>query len=432
MQLTTSVFNPLALANSAFRKGAPEFILVLMATCLIGCGTKMPLPPTPESVPFSGGDTTYIHLAPDWTIHNGLPLLDPCDIVVGQDGVAFVADSGNNRIVAFDRSGSSITGGGMERLTDLDSLEAIGQDEKLNLYIATGGSQILYWNQYNNQVGVQAVLDHFVVYDTLTGDTLNLTFGEYAELNLASPGRYEPFDLALSDDPARLDSALGPSLFYQEPTGHARYRGVAGGPDETVYICDEYFDQVTRLILQYRNLVQLSDGSFGFTYYGIYDRPVATYGTGMGTTIDPAGIFIQVQGGSHYIYFAQTDGNFLVQKIREQAAGDFFSAFGPGDDIMDLNRYAAPRDVWVAEQYLGNNWIFVADTDSNRIQVFTPAGDFLMYAGEKDSAGVLLFDELSAPQGVSHFEGILYVADTGNHRIARYALSTDVENIPGE
>jgi hypothetical protein len=265
---------------------------------------------------------------------------------------------------------------------------------------------------------------------------LNLTFGEFDSLNAIAPERYLPFDLVLSDNPARIDSALGPSIFYQEPTGHARYRGVAGGPDETVYVCDEYFDQVTRLTLKYRNLVELSNGDFGFTYYGVYDRPVATYGTGMGTTIDPAGCFVQVQGGSHYIYFAQTGGNFLIQKIREQGVGDFFSAFGPDDDIMGLNRYAAPRDVWVAEQYLGNNWIFVADTDSNRIQVFSPAGDFLMYAGGRkvlaDSTEVEVYDELSLPQGVAHFEGILYVADTGNDRIVRYALSSDVENIPGE
>jgi len=418
----------LALANSFIKRGAPEFILVL----LCGCSAKMPLPPSPQSVPFGSGDTTYIHLAPDWTSNNGVSLSQPGDIVVGPDGQAFVADQGHGRIVAYDRSGASVAGAGLDRLTGFDSLEAIGQDEKLNLYIVTGGSTVWYWNQYVNQAGVQAVLDYFVVYDTLTTDTLNLTFGEFDSLNASAPGRYDPFDLVLSDDPARSDSALGPSIFYQEPSGHARYRGVSGGPDETVYVCDMYFDQVTRLTLKYRNLVQLCDGSFGYTYYGVYDRPVATYGTGMGTTIDPAGVFIQVQGGQHYIYFAQTGGNFLVQKIREQAVGDFFEAFGPNDDIMQLGRFAAPRDVWVAEQYLGNNWIFVADTDSNRIQVFDPSGDFLMYAGERDSSGVLIFDELDHPQGVAHFEGILYVADTGNNRIARYALSTDVENIPGE
>ncbi len=413
----------------------PLYLGLLAVAMGLGCTSDMSLPPSPQNVAFGSGDTTYIHLAPDWTVNNGLPLSQPGDIVIGPDGYAFVADPGNRRICVFDRAGNAVTGGGIEILSGLDSLKALGQDEKLNLFIATGGSAILYWNQYLNQAGVQAVMDYFLVYDTLAADTLEMTFGEYDSLNAISPGRYEPFDAVFSSDPARIDSALGPAIFYQEPTGHAHYRGVAGGPDQTVYVGDEYFDQVTRLTLKYANVVLLADGSTGFTYYGQYDRPVATYGTGMGTTINPAGIYIQVQGGQHYIYFTQTDGNFLVQKIREQAAGDFFSSFGPEDDIMQLGRFARPLDVWVAEQYLGNNWIFVADTDSNRVQVFSPAGDFLMFAGgrqaEADSGWVEIFDELSAPEGVAHFEGVLYIADTGNNRVCRYALSTDVENIPG-
>ena len=408
--------------------------ILLACACvfLTSCGDKMSLPSSPQNVPFGSGDTTYIHLAPDWTSNGGIPLSDPCDIVAGPDGQIFVADRGNGRIVAYDRAGVPVQGYGLDRLADFDSLEAIGQDEKLNLYIATGGSTVLYWNQYNNWAGVEAVLDYLVIYDTLETDTFNLTYEEYVNLAIQEPSRYVPIDLAFSDDPARIDSALGPTIFYQDPTGHARYRGVAGGPDNTVYLCDKYFDQVIRLNVIFHNLVLLYNGGLGLVYRGEYDRPVATYGTGMGTTIDPAGIFIQVQGGQHFIYFAQTGGNFLVQKIREAGEGNFFAAYGPDADIMALGRFAHPLDIWVAEQYLGSNWIFVADTDSNRVQVFDPTGEFLMYAGVRDSSGVEIFNELSGPESVAHFEGILYVADTGHNRIVRYALSSDVENIPGQ
>lgn len=416
-----------------FARNAFELTLFIIASALLAsCVNKMPLPSSPENVPFGSGDTTYIHLAPDWVSNSGIPLSDPCDIVVGPDGQVFVADRGNGRIAAFDRAGVSLSGNGLERLMNFDSLEAIGQDEKLNLYIVNGGSTVLYWNQYNNWAGIEAVLDYFVVYDTLETDTLNLTFEEYNNLAIQYPERYIPFDAIFSDDPARIDSALGPTIFYQDSTGKARYRGVAGGPDNTVYLADSYFDQVIRLNLVYHNVVLLSNEGIGFTYRGEYDRPVATYGTGMGTTINPAGVFVQEQGGQHFIYFTQTEPNFMVQKIREEGVGDFFSAFDPNTDIMELERFSHPMDVWVAEQYLGNNWIFVADTDSNRVQVFNPSGDFLMYTGVRDSAGFEIFDELSRPEGVAHFEGILYVADTGNDRIVRYALSSDVENIPGQ
>ncbi len=418
----------------------PQTIVKIAAIALFillfGCADKMPLPSSPQNLVFGSGDTTYIHLAGDWTAHGGLPLWEPCDLVAGPDGRVFVADRGNGRIVAFDRSGAPLYGQGMERLTGFDSLTAIGQDAKLNLFIADGGPEIYYWNQYVNWVGVEAVLDYFVVVDTLEGDTAQMSFLEYGALYTTQPDRYVVISAVFSDDPARIDSALGPSLFYQEPTGHARYHGVAGGTDETVYVSDQYFDEVDRLTLIPSNLMQLADGQYAYTYMGVYDCHIATYGTGMGTTLDPGGLYVQVQGGQHYVYFSQTAGNFLVQKIREQGTGNFFSSFGPETDVMQLNRFANPRDVWVAGQYLGNNWIFVADTDSHRVQVFNPVGDFLMYAGERrvgsGSSALEIFDQLSSPEAVAHFEGILYVADTGHHRICRYALSTDVENIPGQ
>lgn len=400
----------------------------------------MALPSSPESVAFSAGDTTYIHLAPDWTTNDGIPLSEPCDIVVGPEGYVFVADRGNNRIAVFDRVGNALDNAWTNRLRNLDelagwdadaSVEAVGQDEKLNLYIANGGPTIWYWNQYLNTIGVKAVLDYMVVYDTLESDTAEMTFAEWGELAYESPDRYVPIDYVYDDDPARIDSVLMPAIFYQDPVGLSKYRGVAGGPDETVYVSD-LTDRVSRLDVRYQNLVILNNGYPAYTYTGEFERDVAVYGTGMGTTQDPAGIYVQVQGSQHFIYFTQTGGYFKAQKIREEGVGNFFSAFGPDTDFMQLDRFTNPMDIWVAQQYLGNNWIFVADTDSNRVQVFNPEGDFLMYAGVRDSSGVDIFDELNHPEGVAHFQGTLYVADTGNNRIVRYALSSDIENIPGQ
>ncbi len=413
---------------------------LLAAALLLSCGEKMDLPSSPESVAFSAGDTTYIHLAPDWLINDGIPLSDPCDIVVGPEGYVFVADRGNNRIAVFDRVGNTVEAGWRHRLTDLENLpewesensvEAVGQDEKLNLFIVNGGPTVWYWNQYLNTIGVEAVLDHIVVYDTLENDTTEMNFIEWSALDNESPYRYVPVDYVFDDDPARIDSVLTPAIFYQDPVGLSKYRGVAGGPDETVYVTD-LTDRVSRLTVLYQNLVLLKNGYFGYTYTGEFERDVAVYGSGMGTTQDPAGIYVQVQGSQHFIYFTQTGGYFKAQKIREEGVGNFFSAFGPDTDFMQLDRFADPMDIWVAQQYLGGNWIFVADTDSNRVQVFNPEGDFLMYAGVRDSSGVEIFDELDHPEGVAHFEGILYVTDTGNNRIVRYALSSDIENIPGQ
>jgi len=419
-------------------------IALVIILILLGCGQKMELPNSPQSSAFGSGDTTYIQLAPDWIMNNGIPLNEPCDIVIGEDGFAFVADRGNNRIACFDRVGNTLNKPWIDRLTDVsqwegmsseDVIEAVGQDEKLNLYFATGGPTIWYWNQYINEIGVEAILDYLIVYDTLETDTTELTFYDWYQLSLTDPDRYEVIDASYSTDPARIDSTYMPHIFYQDPVGLSKYRGVAGGPDESVYVTD-LTDRVTRLNVDYANALILSNGFVGYTYSGSMDQDVAVHGTGMGTTIDPAGIYVQVQGSQHFIYFTQTGGNFLVQKIREEAEGDFFAAFSASADIMQLGRFANPMDIWVAEQYLGNNWVFVADTDSNRVQVFNPVGDFLMYAGGREvgsaEEATEIFDQLEKPEGVAHFQGILYVADTGNNRIVRYELSSDVENIPGQ
>ncbi|TKJ42442.1 hypothetical protein CEE37_01810 [candidate division LCP-89 bacterium B3_LCP] len=429
------------LNNESNQKVLGIVAIVFILVVISACGTKMELPSSPASVSFGSGDTTYIHLAPDWTINNGIPLNEPCDIVVGPDGYVFVVDRGNERIAVFDRVGNSIETGWTDDLADLDGLEgigsgdvieAIGQDEKLNLFMVAGGPTVWYWNQYINEVGVESVLDYFVVLDTLELDTTNASFTEFVELETQTPDRYVIIDFIFSYDPDRIDSVYAPKVFYQDPNGLSKYRGVAGGPDETVYITD-LTDRVSRLTLNYHNMVMLNNGFVAYTYYGDFERDIAVHGTGMGTTIDPAGIYVQVQGGQHYIYFSQTEPNFMVQKIREEGVGNFFSAFSANTDIMELERFSRPMDIWVAEQYLGSNWVFVADTDSNRVQVFNPVGDFLMYAGGRKTsiADPEIFDELVLPEGVAHFEGTLYVADTGNNRIVRYALSTDVENIPG-
>ncbi|MBU0518368.1 hypothetical protein KJ564_05475 [bacterium] len=424
-------------------------ITLAVLLILSGCGQKMDLPNTPQSVAFGSGDTTYIQLAPDWTVNDGLPLSEPCDIVIGEDGFAFVADRGNNRIACFDRVGNTLDRPWIDHLADVsawagtgpdDVIEAIGQDEKLNLYIATGSPTIWYWNQYINEIGIQYILDSLIVYDTADQDTSFMDFGEWFYLDLETPQRYVILDAYGSDDPDRIDSLYRPNVFFTDPNPNRKFRGVAGGPDETVYITD-LTDRVFRLALVYDGAVILKNGFSAYTFHGEFDQDVAGWGHGMGTTIDPAGVYVQVQGSQHFIYFTQTktgsqENFFPVQKIREEGVGDFFSAFSASSDIMQLDRFANPMDIWVAEQYLGNNWVFVADTDSNRVQVFNPVGDFLMYAGGRpiatDSTSIEVFDLLDTPEGVAHYEGMLYVTDTGNNRIVRYALSSDVENIPGQ
>jgi sugar lactone lactonase YvrE len=78
-----------------------------------------------------------------------------------------------------------------------------------------------------------------------------------------------------------------------------------------------------------------------------------------------------------------------------------------------------PEDVTVDPE--GN--IFVVDADFDSLFKFTAAGDELQSFGGTGSGE----KQFQQPQGVAFFDRTLYVADTGNNRIVRFRLSTDVD-----
>jgi putative ribosome biogenesis GTPase RsgA len=118
---------------------------------------------------------------------------------------------------------------------------------------------------------------------------------------------------------------------------------------------------------------------------------------------------------------------------------------------MDLGRFSRPMDVAVDQKQI----VYVANTDEQEIQVFNSDGSFFMKAGveqyriEKsewdpatsegvvvdstESEGIIFYvvEEkgiLESPQAVTVDDrGVIYVCDTPNSRIIRYALSNTID-----
>ncbi len=87
-----------------------------------------------------------------------------------------------------------------------------------------------------------------------------------------------------------------------------------------------------------------------------------------------------------------------------------------GDNAGEFNR---PRDVAVGI----NNEVYVADTFNHRIQKFDENGEFLLEWGEYGliNQGEILSSGLNEPWGLAvSDDGIVYVADTWNHRIVKF------------
>ena len=187
-----------------------------------------------------------------------------------------------------------------------------------------------------------------------------------------------------------------------------------------------------------------SDGTFGHTAVG--------WGTGAGTVNDPLAVDADYAGN---IYYAQSGNYFAIHKIKPTTSGNYTnypSVFQQGvNDIMDLGRFSRPMDVAVDQKQI----VYVANTDEQEIQVFNSDGSFFMKAGveqhriEKsewdpatsegvvvdstESEGIIFYvvEEkgiLESPQAVTVDDrGVIYVCDTPNSRIIRYALSNTID-----
>ncbi len=108
----------------------------------------------------------------------------------------------------------------------------------------------------------------------------------------------------------------------------------------------------------------------------------------------------------------------------------------PGQRFLyEADRFGFPSDITIAAD--ATSYLFVTDSARDSLFVFTPSGvegvapppgstSLLPVNVSFGGSGSGLL-QLSRPSGVAYFERTVYVADTGNNRITRYRLNTDLE-----
>lgn len=107
-----------------------------------------------------------------------------------------------------------------------------------------------------------------------------------------------------------------------------------------------------------------------------------------------------------------------------------------GDGFMyEEFKFLNPSDLTYAADE--TNYIFVLDAGRNKLFVFTSQGIEGVApppASNSTKPVIVSFGSLgdgalqfNNPNGVAYFDRIVYVADTGNHRISRFRLNTDFE-----
>lgn len=414
--------------------------LGLFVCCCADLGEKRPLPiATSPYRSFGANDTSYIRLFPDWNaMTTGYSFSHPTDIAIGNDGYILVADKGNDKIVVMDKSGVIQNHSRLNKIAPIESPLGIDIDSKLNLFIVNGTNTIYCWNQYLNYAAIDSVVLQYVLRDTVTGERFSYSYAE-TENAMSDTTRHLVFEKFIySGEQSLIDSLQNIYAFYTDSKLDAQFMGVAAGPfgKSFLYVTDKKRNRILKIDVVRNGMALLKNRWVTFTYSGKFNQTIASYGSGAGTVDTPHAIATDDKGD---IYFTQTGGNFLVQKLSYK---DFNSVFNLNEHpIMDLRSpplFVSPADIAVDRQsniyviekepylIIKTNPDSSIDTTYSYFHKFTADGKII----DLRDKGIMtaIFQQ---PQGIAvDEEDIIYIVNTGKNQIERFKLSISEEDLP--
>ena len=352
-----------------------SFPVILLAVSLYSCAPKTDLsqyPITTDPNPVSVNDTNYIQQSPTWNQFNG-----PEDILIGKEPLIYVADTQNNLIVQLDLSGLQIGA------LPCSHPRALSQDNNFDLLVIA-----------------DSVL-------SVTNDTISVL---YRVKTVAAGGiitNAQKIALITSDYPTPLTSR------------QRKFTGVSTFPDNTYIVSRIGPNNSSSLdpdnaIIKLRGIASVTSVTVltGFQSQGngVYSiDKVSSLWTAQNNNTD----FLLTRNTSDYGFKAEwfqydnVNGAYLPKYLPE-ANTDFTRI-----------QLSAPEDITLDN----NSNIFIVDAGNDSLYKFNSSGKKL-----KESFGGtgVSVNHLNHPKGVAFFNKVLYIADTGNNRIVRYKLSTDL------
>ena len=355
------------------RKNIQPYILSLLMVLTLSCGEKFDLNniDAENSNVNITGDTLYIPVNPAWKGFN-----KPQDIMIGREPFIYVADTENDRIVMLNLDGQILGARNIKKPV------AIAQDYRLNLIVCAGF------------------------------DTLGQSFSAVYKIDMVSVNHQ------IGSAPVKR---LLPQLSdLSQP--QREYTGVAVFYDNTFFI--------SRRGPNNSNLIDPDNAILIFVQKKLSNNSTRDSLVGRVALIDPTGTGIMSAnkisslasyGNRSYdlVLTLIGDNSFKVQPLKYIMTQDFTGyqiLYSPlSNNIMTPNVFDQPEGVTVDN---ASN-IYVVDAEKDSVFKFNSFGDELNSFGGPD-----VFDQ---PHGVAFFDKILYVADTGNDRILRFILSTEIQ-----
>jgi hypothetical protein len=358
-----------------------KLILILfIAIYFAGCyGEQVDLTQFPiNNPPGRIGDTVYIPISPVLTGYN-----NPLDIYIGNEPLIYVADNGNNRVVQLDISGSVI---GYSNF--ILKPKKIAQDRNYDLLVI--GSVI----------------------DTIPPNILDTVDAVYR--------------LKLQQNNG-LISGVNPAIVFKSnqptpiPGNHGKFTGIAAfynnyylvlraGPNNSNFIDP---DNAIFMIDKYDHTFPVPTRLSGFEVNG----------QGLLSLIETSSITTFSGNANDFIY-TETSSNvaFKIQWCIYDAIDEIYTPkFTPGSpvDLIKPGLVSQPQDITLDKF----NNIYVVDSQKDSVYKFNSLGALRSESFGGPGTGTSQF---SGPMGIAFFDKTLYIADSGNNRILRFILSTDI------
>ncbi|TFH65919.1 MAG: hypothetical protein E4G91_00680 [Candidatus Zixiibacteriota bacterium] len=358
-----------------------------------GCGDKVALPSDLPAPCYNCGgiDTAYVQINPAWTSADGLAFNKPYDVCIGYDQFVYVCDAKNNRVIKFAEDGTFI---------ESDSVinpVAITQDRGLDLLVVAGD----FFTTKPDTIFAGTDSARIVLDSTIYGNAI------YRKRHFGNAG----FQVVWRAD-SPYYSTYDP-LHQRDIWHEAEFWGIVASTETN----KEYF---------------LADYGMGrILRFNSEDKPVppelVSEGVAYGKTSYPSDVFYYTIAGQNYLAFAQGIGNFGVQIVSPVNGQPLFANSEEGlPPLVRFSARVAKKQVAVDE--LSNFFVLLEmiDSESGKLHMlykYDRTGQKLLEFGTEGSGE----RQFRNPRGLAYKNGILYIADTGNNRIVRYQLATDIQ-----
>lgn len=324
------------------------------------------------------GDTTYIPITPIITGFN-----EPADIYFGYDQQLYVADKNNNRVVQMNLAGVVVSYSGFVLRP-----KKITQDRNFDLLVIAS------------------------VIDTIPPNILDTVDVVY---------RYKLYQNG------GILSGVVPTIAFRSnqptpiPGDHGNFTGIStyqnnyylvtrSGPNNSSPIDP---DNAIFRIDKYDNTNPVPERLPGFEVDG----------QGLLSIQEVSGIDVFTYSNTDLIYIQKSpNAAFKVQWcLYDEIEGTYTPKFSPSQnvDLLRNGLLIEPTDITL-DQFSN---IYIIDSYKDSLYKFNSLGKLKSesFGGQGSSPS-----QFSGPLGVAFFDRTLYICDTGNNRILRFVLSTDI------